>query len=119
VVQQIKDLKKEIDLLRSLNHVNIVKYYLFNICEDLSGVDIVLEYVPGGSIRNLLSKFGSFDENMTSIYTRQILTGLQYLHKHKVIHRDIKCANILIGVDAVIKLTDFGTSKKMKEQLED
>ena len=48
-------------------------------------------------------------------YTSQILEGLEYLHAHNIVHRDIKCANILIGKKNICKLTDFGGSKMIKE----
>lgn len=48
-------------------------------------------------------------------YTSQILEGLEYLHTHNIVHRDIKCANILIGKKNICKLTDFGGSKMIKE----
>lgn len=55
-------------LLKSLEHKNIVKYYSFEIAEDYSGIDIVLEYVPGGSIKKFLEKFKQFDEKLVCIY---------------------------------------------------
>jgi len=63
-----------------LSHPNIVKYIYTDICTEGQGIDIILEYVPGGSIRSLLDKFGCFHENLIKIYVRQILEGLHYLH---------------------------------------
>ena len=52
---------------------------------------------------------------MIKIYTRQILQGLQYLHAHKIMHRDIKGANILVDNTGLVKLADFGASKKIED----
>lgn len=76
---------------------------------------VFLEYVPGGSIRSMLRRFGCFDEGLTRLYTRQILLGLEYLHQRKIIHRDIKGANILVDRDGVVKLADFGASVAFQE----
>ena len=100
-------------MLKALNHPNIVKYYQTDLSPDGSGVDIILELVPGGSIRQLLDKYHAFDERLVKIYTRQMLEGLCYLHKNGIIHRDLKCANVLVDNMGVIKLSDFGASKKI------
>lgn len=57
-------------MLKTLNHQNIVKYYYSDISQDGKGVDIVLEFVSGGSIRQLLDKYHAFDEKLVKIYTR-------------------------------------------------
>jgi serine/threonine protein kinase len=57
-------------MLKELNHPNIVKYYSSNMSEDGKGVEIILEFVPGGSIRQLLDKYNSFDETLVKIYAR-------------------------------------------------
>jgi serine/threonine protein kinase len=56
----------------------------------LSMLSIFLEYVPGGSVRSLLDRFGAFEEAVVARYGRQILSGLDYLHAHGIAHRDIK-----------------------------
>lgn len=58
---------------------------------------------------------GSFKETVIKIYARQILQGLQYLHAHKIMHRDIKGANILVDNTGLVKLADFGASKKIED----
>ena len=72
---------------------------------------VFLEYVPGGSIASMLTRFGCFAETLCRHYTRQILLGLEYLHGVKVAHRDVKGANVLVNRNGVVKLTDFGAAK--------
>jgi serine/threonine protein kinase len=66
-----------------------------------------------GCIAKMLKRFGPFPEENVKNYLRQILSGLNYLHKNKIIHRDIKGGNILVK-DAVAKLADFGCSLQFK-----
>ncbi|KAL4309481.1 hypothetical protein GQ457_01G022560 [Hibiscus cannabinus] len=110
---QIKELEEEVKLLQNLSHPNIVRY-LGTAREDDS-LNILLEFVPGGSISSLLGKFGSFPEPVIRMYTKQLLLGLEYLHKNRIVHRDIKGANILVDNKGCIKLADFGASKKVVE----
>ena len=101
----------EVKIYENLNHPNIIKY-IFS--EQISNYYFLyLEYIPGGSIKNIVEQFGGINETLIRKYTKQILVGLKYLHDNKIIHRDIKCANILIGDKGIIKLTDFGCSKKI------
>ncbi|XP_021670836.2 mitogen-activated protein kinase kinase kinase NPK1 isoform X2 [Hevea brasiliensis] len=107
------ELEEEVKLLKNLSHPNIVRY-LGTAREDDS-LNILLEFVPGGSISSLLGKFGSFPESVIRMYAKQLLVGLEYLHKNGIMHRDIKGANILVDNKGCIKLADFGASKKVVE----
>ncbi|XP_059652446.1 mitogen-activated protein kinase kinase kinase NPK1 [Cornus florida] len=109
----IKELEEEVKLLKNLSHPNIVRY-LGTVREEES-LNILLEFVPGGSISSLLGKFGSFPEAVIRTYTKQLLLGLEYLHKNGIMHRDIKGANILVDNKGCIKLADFGASKQVVE----
>lgn len=109
----IRELEEEVKLLKNLSHPNIVRY-LGTVREEES-LNILLEFVPGGSISSLLGKFGSFPEAVIRMYTKQLLLGLEYLHKNGIMHRDIKGANILVDNKGRIKLADFGASKKVIE----
>ena len=111
--KQVEALEREVALMRGLNHENIVRYRGTQRSESL--VTIFMEYVPGGSIARLLSKFGSFNEMLVRVYVRQLLCGLHYLHCHRIIHRDIKGGNILVDPNGVCKLADFGASKRLAD----
>ncbi|KAL8088255.1 hypothetical protein AgCh_038146 [Apium graveolens] len=112
-VAHVRELEEEVKLLKNLSHPNIFRY-LGTTKEDDS-LNILLEFVLGGSFPSLLEKFGSFPESVLRIYTKQLLPGLEYLHKNGIMHRDIKGANILFDNKGCIKLADFGASKKVVE----
>ncbi|KAL6548405.1 hypothetical protein OROGR_008826 [Orobanche gracilis] len=112
VIEFIGELEREVNLLKNLSHPNIVRY--LGTAREEDSLNILLEFVPGGSISSLLGKFGSFPESVIRMYTKQLLLGLEYLHKNKIMHRDIKGANILVDNKGCIKLADFGASKKVE-----
>jgi serine/threonine protein kinase len=107
-----KSLQNEIDLYKDMNHRRIVAYLGHDYLE--GKLYIYLEFMPGGSIAQVLSQFGPLDEALTARYTGNLLEGLEYLHTRDppVLHRDIKGANILVGMDGTVKLSDFGCSKR-------
>ncbi|KAL3839968.1 hypothetical protein ACJIZ3_024559 [Penstemon smallii] len=109
--QRIIQLEQEIALLSQFEHENIVRYY--GTKKDESRLYIFLELVPKGSLLSLYQKYYLRDLQ-ASAYTRQILHGLKYLHDRDVVHRDIKCANILVDTNGLVKLADFGLAKATK-----
>lgn len=113
VAEHIRALEAEVDVLKNLKHENIVRYLGTERTGD--ALHIFLEYVPGGSIASLLTRFGAFPEAVIRVYTAQLLRGLEYLHARGIMHRDIKGANILIDKHGTVKLADFGASKKIED----
>uniref|UniRef100_A0A093XD61 mitogen-activated protein kinase n=1 Tax=Talaromyces marneffei PM1 TaxID=1077442 RepID=A0A093XD61_TALMA len=105
-------LKHEIELLQGLHHPNIVQY--LGTSADDHNLNIFLEYVPGGSIAEMLKQYNTFQEPLIKNFVRQILAGLSYLHSRDIIHRDIKGANILVDNKGGIKISDFGISKRVE-----
>ena len=112
--EELEGLVKEISMLKKLVHKNIVGYLGARI-ERSHFLYIFTQWVPGGSIESLLERFGALTQSMVMNYTVQILRGLEYLHDENVVHRDIKSANILVDENGVIKLSDFGTCKRLQE----
>ncbi|KAI1860322.1 uncharacterized protein JN550_011588 [Neoarthrinium moseri] len=103
-------LNTEIETMQYLDHVNIVQYLGCERKE--TSISIFLEYISGGSIGSCLRKHGKFEEPVVSSLTRQTLSGLAYLHREGVLHRDLKADNILLDLDGTCKISDFGISKK-------
>ncbi|KAI0579083.1 SPS1 Serine/threonine protein kinase [Pyrenophora tritici-repentis] len=106
----LKNMEMEIDLLKNLNHANIVKYHGF--VRSSESLYIILEYCENGSLHSICKNFGKFPENLVALYMSQVLHGLLYLHEQGVIHRDIKGANILTTKEGLVKLADFGVATK-------
>ncbi|KAL2634923.1 hypothetical protein R1flu_006402 [Riccia fluitans] len=112
--ESVKQLGQEIALLSKLRHQNIVQYIGTEALEDR--LCIYLEYVSGGSIHKLLQDYGQFKEPVIRSFTRQILSGLAYLHNMNTVHRDVKGANILVDTQGNVKLADFGMAKHITAQ---
>ncbi|KAK2465312.1 hypothetical protein APHAL10511_002666 [Amanita phalloides] len=107
---ELGEIMSEIDLLKNLNHPNIVQYKGFVKTREF--LYIILEFCENGSLHNIIKRFGKFPENLVAVYISQVLEGLVYLHDQGVIHRDIKGANILTDKNGTVKLADFGVASK-------
>lgn len=124
-VVQVKDRKflkrlyHECELLKTLNHPNIVKYFGCVVDESKSEASIFIELMPH-SLASSYRQFGSLNENIIRRHTRQILSALYYLHSHdkRIVHGDLKAANILYDGKEV-KLTDFGDSRILGSSIAD
>ncbi len=110
----LSSIESEIEILSKLNHKNIIKYY--GSLQSKNHLKIFLEYCEGGSIAKMLLNYKSFTENIIRKYTKEMLEGLEYLHAHNIIHRDIKGANILVDRNGTCKLSDFGGAKIIKDE---
>ena len=81
-------------------------------------ISLVLEYMEGGSLADLVQGGGPIPERVLARIVRDVLRGLIHLHNdRRIVHRDIKPANILIGLDGSAKLSDFGISKYVDNTL--
>ncbi|KAG6742476.1 hypothetical protein POTOM_053347 [Populus tomentosa] len=105
-------LRNEIAILKRLDHENIIQYY--GTDKDEEKLYMFLELVSHGTLEQAY-KNSPFKESQVSHYSRQLLQGLKYLHGCNVIHRDLKCANILVTEFGNVKLADFGLSKSMED----
>ena len=112
---KIKQLQNEIEIMKPLNHPHIIKYFFTE--KSGSSINIFMEYAPGGSLHNLLQIFGPLCETTAVQYTYQLLVGLAHLHSKGIVHRDIKCANLLLTVEGLVKLADFGASVIVQEKV--
>ncbi|KAL5050295.1 hypothetical protein BDW71DRAFT_123367 [Aspergillus fruticulosus] len=107
---ELRVIMLEIDLLKNLDHPNIVKYQGF--VKSAETLNIILEYCENGSLHSIAKNFGRFPETLVGVYMSQVLHGLLYLHDQGVIHRDIKGANILTTKEGLVKLADFGVASR-------
>ena len=107
----IERFKREVLIARQLSHPNIVRVY--DIIIDAPVYALSMEYVEGCNLRELqmaaIDKRVPFHEVLHIL--SQILEGLHFSHRHKVIHRDLKPENILIDRAATVKITDFGIAR--------
>ena len=79
--------------------------------QDTDNLYLVMQYLPGGDLMNLLMKKDIFTHEEAQFYTAQILLSLDSVHKLKYIHRDLKPDNVLLDIYGHIKLSDFGLCK--------
>lgn len=101
--------KKEAFAAASLSHPNIVGIY--DVGNDNEINYIVMEYVEGMTLKQVIQKGAPFDSKKVLSYGMQIVSALKHAHSKKIIHRDIKPQNILVTHDDILKVTDFGIAK--------
>lgn len=102
---------REISIMRALDHPNIIK--LIEAYEDEKHLSLVLEYCSGGELLDYVLARHHLTELEAAHFMKSILTSIEYLHKNRISHRDLKLQNFMFdrkGEDGVLKLIDFGLS---------
>ena len=108
-------LKREIDLLQKLNHINIISVY--EIFENIDNYYIVMEYCSRGELFNYIVSKHRLNENEAAYYFYQLINGLEYIHSVGISHRDIKPENLLLTNNYILKIIDFGLSNYYQENI--
>lgn len=111
-----KRIKTEVQLLKDIEHPNIIRYHSSWVNRDREEIVFITEIMSSGSLKEYLTKNPMIRWYAVKSWCRQILAGLQFLHNKQIIHRDIKCDNIFInGSTGEIRIGDLGLSTKIAE----
>ncbi|NXN79828.1 STK36 kinase, partial [Bombycilla garrulus] len=108
--KELKNLQQEIEIVRGLHHPNIIQ--MLDSFETAKEVVVVTDYAEG-ELFQILEDDGSLPEDQVQTIAAQLISALYYLHSHRILHRDMKPQNILLGKDGVVKLCDFGFARAM------
>ncbi|XP_022109851.1 mitogen-activated protein kinase kinase kinase 1-like isoform X2 [Acanthaster planci] len=112
----VESLMREINLMKELNHPNLVR--LLGATRHNGHFNVFVEWMAGGSVSSVLSAYGAFEEPVVLKYTKQLLTGVAFLHSKHVIHRDLKGANLLLdSTGQHLRIADFGTAAQMASKV--
>lgn len=104
----LKKIRREVRIMKCLRHPHIIQ--LYQVMETDKMIYMVMEYASRGEIFDYLVQHGRLKEPDAAVWFTQIVSAVQYCHRHGVVHRDLKAENLLIDASGNIKLADFGFS---------
>ncbi|KAG0340003.1 hypothetical protein BG004_006583 [Podila humilis] len=112
-----KILRREIGILMSINHPNLIK--IAQVFNEPTRYDIVMEYATDGELFDIIIDRSRFTENEARHVFKQVLSGVKYLHDRGIVHRDLKPENILVTdkESLTVKISDFGMAKMMQHNM--
>nr|XP_027196161.1 5'-AMP-activated protein kinase catalytic subunit alpha-2-like [Dermatophagoides pteronyssinus] len=117
--QKIKNLdvvgkiRREIQYLKLFRHPHIIK--LYQVISTPTDIFMIMEYVSGRELFDYILKHGKLKESEARRFFQQIISGVDYCHRHMVVHRDLKPENLLLDQNLNVKIADFGLSNMMRD----
>jgi hypothetical protein len=103
--------RRELRLGRLLQHPHLIRIH--ELIEAEEGVALAMEYLPGGSLAERLTKEGPFPPDQVEEVALHTLEALCYLHAHDIVHRDVKPSNLLLDAEGSLRLADLGVAKSL------
>jgi len=105
---------REVELLQQINHANIIRYYDFY--EDVHFLYVVMELCRGGEVFARILELKRFSERDAAVIGKQMLQGIDYIHKLQIVHRDIKAENFVLADQSLdsVKMIDFGMATRFE-----
>ena len=104
-----KKILYETNLMRGLYHPAVTK--ILETFETEKYMLIIMEYISGGNLQNFVKKRRKLCEKTAKILFSQLIQGIKYIHSKGIVHRDIKLENILLDLNNIVKICDFGVGK--------
>ncbi|PSN53221.1 Testis-specific serine/threonine-protein kinase 4, partial [Blattella germanica] len=104
-----KFLPREIEVVKGLKHPNLIRF--LQAIETTHRVYIVMEFAENGSLLDIIRRDSYIDETRSRRWFKQLIDAIDYCHEKGVVHRDIKCENLLMDCNYNIKLSDFGFAR--------
>lgn len=101
--------EREIEMMRNLNHDHVVK--LLTVIDTSKGYHLVMELATNGELFDKIVESKRFDEATARNYFQQLISAVDYCHSKKIVHRDLKAENLLLGTKGELKVCDFGLSR--------
>jgi eukaryotic-like serine/threonine-protein kinase len=106
--------KREARALASLDHPNVVKVFDFD--QDGDRLFLVMEFVDGITLRDLVKQQGPLQPGLAAHYVRQVAKGLHHVHEAGLVHRDVKPGNLMVDARGTIKILDLGLARFLEEE---
>ncbi|XP_021967995.1 5'-AMP-activated protein kinase catalytic subunit alpha-2 isoform X2 [Folsomia candida] len=109
----VSKIRREIQNLKLFRHPHIIK--LYQVISTPSDIFMIMEYVSGGELFEYIVKQGKLKEHEARRFFQQIISGVDYCHRHMIVHRDLKPENLLVDRNLHVKIADFGLSNMMTD----
>ncbi|XP_074102445.1 AMP-activated protein kinase alpha subunit [Cotesia typhae] len=106
-------IRREIENLTLFRHPHIIK--LYQVISTPTDIFMIMEYVSGGELFDYIVKHGKLKEHEARRFFQQIISGVDYCHRHMIVHRDLKPENLLLDHNLHVKIADFGLSNIMTD----
>ncbi|XP_066964115.1 5'-AMP-activated protein kinase catalytic subunit alpha-2 isoform X1 [Macrobrachium rosenbergii] len=110
-LDMVSKIKREITNLKLFRHPHIIK--LYQVISTPTDIFMVMEYASGGELFDYIKEKGKLKESEARRFFQQIISGVDYCHRHMVVHRDLKPENLLLDHNLHVKIADFGLSNMM------